>query len=542
MLSPRPTNRWVALGVITVGVALIIMDATIVNVAVPTVIRSLSLTTADAEWLGSAYALTFGAFLLTFGRLGDRVGRRPMFLWGMTLFALASVVVGSATTSEMLIGARLVQGMGAAMIMPAGLSTVNALFTGKERGIAFAVWGSTIGGMAAVGPLVGGWLTTDYSWRWAFWLNIPIALAVIAVGLRRLPETAEGEHDGLDLVGMLLAATGMGALVFALIESQRYGWWHRADGSASPIPWVLLLSVVLLTAFVLLEVRRLRAGRAVMLDVGLLDHASYRWGSIAALIVAFGEFGLLFTLPLLLQGALGYSALDTGWVILVLAVGTFLASGVTPQLTRRRGGRSVVRIGLGVEAVAVGALAVTLGLHQHWWVIAAWLFLYGLGVGMATAQLTSVVLVDIPVVMSGQASGLLSTFRQIGSALGVAVLGALLVAGLSSGTASRLDALGMPPEAAHQAVVAVRESDGAVIPQLAADPRTAPVAHAAAESLVASSRVVTAAASLLLLLGLLVTLALPDAGRGADGDEQEEENVPAEGGVGPQPEPTPGPV
>jgi len=146
------------------------------------------------------------------------------------------------------------------------------------------------------------------------------------------------------------------------------------------------------------------------------------------------------------------------------------------------------------------------------------------------------------VVMSGQASGLLSTFRQVGSALGVAVLGALLVAGLSTGTASRLDALGMPPEAAHQAVVAVRESDGAVIPQLAADPRTAPVAHAAAESLVASSRVVTAAASLLLLLGLLVTLALPDAGRGADGDEREEENVPAEGGVGPEPEPTPGPV
>ena len=539
MQSSRPTNRWVALGVITVGVALIIMDATIVNVAVPTVIRSLSLTTADAEWLGSAYALSFGAFLLTFGRLGDRVGRRRMFLLGMTIFALASVLVGSATSAQMLIGARLVQGVGAAMIMPAGLSTVNALFVGKERGIAFAVWGSTIGGMAAVGPLVGGWLTTDFSWRWAFWLNIPIALAVIVVGLRRLPETAEGERDGLDLVGMALAATGMGALVFALIESQRYGWWQQDDGSASPIPWVLLLSVVLLTAFVLLEVRRRRAGRAVMLDVGLLGFPSYRWGSVAALIVAFGEFGLLFTLPLLLQGAMGYSALDTGWVILVLAVGTFLSSGVTPQLTRRRGGRSVVRIGLGVEAVAVGALALTLGLHQHAWVIATWLFLYGLGVGMATAQLTSVVLIDVPVEMSGQASGLLSTFRQVGSALGVAILGAVLVAGLGAGTASRLDSLGMPADAADRAVAAVRDSDGAVIPQLAADTRTAPVAHAAAEALVFSSRVVTGLASGLLFVGLLVTLALPDSGRETTAGRRGDEDEPDEGEVGTEPVPDP---
>lgn len=539
MQSSRPTNRWVALGVITVGVALIIMDATIVNVAVPTVIRSLSLTTADAEWLGSAYALSFGAFLLTFGRLGDRVGRRRMFLLGMTIFALASVLVGSATSAQMLIGARLVQGVGAAMIMPAGLSTVNALFVGKERGIAFAVWGSTIGGMAAVGPLVGGWLTTDFSWRWAFWLNIPIALAVIVVGLRRLPETAEGERDGLDLVGMALAATGMGALVFALIESQRYGWWQQDDGSASPIPWVLLLSVVLLTAFVLLEVRRRRAGRAVMLDVGLLGFPSYRWGSVAALIVAFGEFGLLFTLPLLLQGAMGYSALDTGWVILVLAVGTFLSSGVTPQLTRRRGGRSVVRIGLGVEAVAVGALALTLGLHQHAWVIATWLFLYGLGVGMATAQLTSVVLIDVPVEMSGQASGLLSTFRQVGSALGVAILGAVLVAGLGAGTASRLDSLGMPADAADRAVAAVRDSDGAVIPQLAADTRTAPVAQAAAEALVFSSRVVTGLASGLLFVGLLVTLALPDSGRETTAGRRGDEDEPDEGEVGTEPVPDP---
>ncbi len=509
MAASPDRGRWVALGVITVGVALIIMDATIVNVAVPTVIRSLSLTTADAEWLGAAYALTFGAFLLTFGRLGDRYGRRRMFLLGMAVFATASVAVGAADGPAMLIGARLVQGTGAAMIMPAGLSTVNALFVGRERGIAFAVWGATIGGMAAVGPLVGGWLTTDASWRWAFWLNIPFALAVLAVGLRRLPETAEETPEGLDLVGMVLAATGMGALVFGLIESTRYGWWTRADGSLSPIPAALLLGCLLIAGFVVLEVRRRRAARPVMLDVGLLGYSSYRYGSVAALIVAFGEFGLLFTLPLLLQGALGYSALETGWLILVLAVGTFLVSGATPQLTRRLGSRTVVQLGLGTEAVAVGGLALTLSPDLPGWAVAGWLFLYGLGVGAATAQLTSVVLVDVPVVMSGQASGLLSTFRQLGSALGVAVLGALLVAGLGHGTATRVRDLGLPPAATDAVVAAVRGSDGAVIPQLAARPGGAAVAQAASDALVASSRVVTGSAALLLLLGLLATVRLP---------------------------------
>ena len=417
-------RRWWALATVALGVSIIIMDATVVNVALPVIIEDLGLTATQAEWMNAIYSLVFAALLLTVGKIGDLHGRRRVFLVGISLFTLASVAAGFAANGQALIGARFFQGVGAAMILPATLSTVNALFTGKHRAIAFAVWGSTIAGMAALGPLVGGWLTTYYTWRWAFWINIPVGLLVFAGILWSVPETRdEKARPGLDLLGVTLSALGLGAIVFALIEGQNYGWWRQDDGSISPVPIAMAAGLLLMWGFVVTQRARARDGRVALVDLGLLDVRSFRYGAIAALIVALGEFGLLFTLPLLLQNALGYSALGTGWLIVSLAVGTFLISGATPQLTARWGGRTVVRLGLGTEAVAVAGLAITLSADISGWLIAAWLFLYGLGVGMATAQLTSVILADIPVNESGQASGLQSTFRQLGSALGVAILG-----------------------------------------------------------------------------------------------------------------------
>lgn len=265
------------------------------------------------------------------------------------------------------------------MILPATFSTVNALFTGRERGIAFAIWGSTIGGMAADGPVVGGWLTTSFTWRWAFLINIPIVLIVLIGTLLWVPETKDAHAErGVDIAG------------------------------------VVLLGALTLTAFVLVQRARARAHKPALLDLSLLRIRSFRYGSIAALIMALGEFGMLFSLPLFLQGALGYSALDTGLLILALAIGTFLISGGTPQLTRRLGGRAVVRIGLFLETVAITGLGLSISLTANGGALAAWLFLYGAGVGMATAQLTSVILFDVPVHQSGQASGLQSTVRQFG--------------------------------------------------------------------------------------------------------------------------------
>ncbi len=514
---PLGSRRWWALATIALGTSLIIMDATIVNVALPVVIRDLDLTANQAEWMNAIYSLTFAALLLTVGHLGDLRGRRLLFAGGMVVFMFSSVLAGSAQGAVALIGARLVQGIGASAILTTTLSTMNSIFRGRERGIAFAVYGSTIGGMAAVGPLVGGWLATDVSWRWAFWLNLPFGLLVLAGIWRTVPETRDPSADShFDLLGATLSAVGMGGVVFALIEGATYGWWLQPSGAVSPVPIVAAAAILATVWFFVREVRSRAAGRPAMIDVGLLRLPTLRYGLIAATVVAFGEFGLMFTLPLLLQGTLGYSALGAGWLLVSLAVGAFLISGATPQLTAAIGQRAVVRIGLALEAVAVGGLALTISRTIGTWPLAGWLFVYGLGVGMATAQLSSVIMSEVPPAQGGQASGLQSTVRQLGSALGIAVLGTLLVTSLGAGLQDRLDASGMPSATSAPIVELVRGSAGAGIPALGADPRGAGAADLARDAMVEASKRTAGFAATALAIGLLATIALPKPHRPED--------------------------
>ena len=334
-LNPK---RWKAMPIIALAVSIIIMDATVVNVVLPVLIRDINLTASDAEWVNSVYALVFASLLITLGRIGDIFGRRRLLIFGILIFGVASLLAASSFSGTTLIAARLLQGVGGAMILPATLSTVNALFTGRERGIAFAIWGSTIGGMAAVGPVVGGWLTTDFSRRWAFLINIPIVLIVLIGALVWVPETKDPQVErSVDILGVVLSVVGLAGIVFAFIEGQRYGWGIATapltigsltwTWSVSPVPVSFILGLLLLTTFVAVEGAKARAGKPALLALSLLRIRSFRYGAIAALIVALGEFGMLFALPLFLQGALGYSALETGLLILALAVGTFLISG-----------------------------------------------------------------------------------------------------------------------------------------------------------------------------------------------------------------------
>lgn len=457
--------RWKAMPFIALAVSVIIMDATVVNVALPVIVRDLKLSASDAEWINSIYSLVFAALLITVGRVGDLHGRKKLLVVGMTIFGIASVLASFSTSGATLIFARFLQGVGGAMILPSTLSTVNALFKGKERGIAFAIWGSTIGGMAAVGPVVGGWLTTVSSWHWAFLINIPIVIIVLFGAFLFIPETKDPHvQKGADFAGITLSIIGLSLIVFALIEGIRFGWITTLEKfSAGPLTWSWSISPVAIAfvvgfatmvIFVRTEKLRSLAGKPILLDLDLLKIKSFRYGSIAALVVALGEFGMLFSLPLFLQGGLGYSALRTGVLILALAMGTFLISGGTPQLSARMGGRAVVRLGLALEAVAILGMSFSFSLTVPSIVIAAWLFLYGAGVGLATAQLTSVILAEVPVEQSGQASGLQSTFRQLGSSLGVAILGALFFTVLGSTRIQGADVAGLLDAARTTTLVA----------------------------------------------------------------------------------------
>ena len=519
------TRKWVALLFLSLGVAMIILDATVVNVAIPTMVKDLGLSTTDAEWVNAVYALTFASLLLLSGRLADIVGRRLMFMAGVALFALASVLVAMSTGSVELIGARALQGVGAAMILPASLSVLNAVYRGRDRAVAFAVWGATIGGMAALGPLVGGWLTTYASWHWAFLINVPIAVAVVIGVWLLVPETRDlVDKRGVDLPGTVLGTLGLAFLVFGLIEGQTYGWltakkpfqlggvqWP-ADG-ISPAAVGLLGGVLLLVLFLLVERRRVTGGKVVLVDLRLFRIRTFGVGNLVAAVVSLGEFGLLFALPLFLQSVVGYDALQTGVILLALAVGSFVASGAGAALAQRIGPVRVLRTGMALEVIGVLMISAVISTTVSGWAMVPGLFVYGLGVGFATAQLTGVILADVPVAESGQASAVQSTSRQVGAAIGTALLGATLVAGLGAVTTELTDR-GVPTSVAEQVGSAVQNSAGTAVAALPAQPGGDVLFEGASQAFATATRNVGYVAAFLIGLGLLAAFLLPrDAAR-----------------------------
>ena len=513
-------KRWAALMFLALGVAMIILDATVVNVAIPTMVQDLGLTTTDAEWVSAAYSLTFASLLILSGRVADRVGRRLVFIVGIVVFVGASVLVAASDSSTTLIAARALQGIGGAMILPSSLSVINAVFVGKDRAVAFAVWGGTIGGMAALGPLVGGWLTTNASWHWAFLINVPIGIIVLIGVLATVPETKElGGKKGFDVPGTFLITAGLVGVVFALIEGQRYGWFTpKAQFSAGGWEWpftsvsivfvAAILGLMAIGAFILVEQRRVRADRVVVVDLRLFRIRTFGAGNVVALVVSLGEFGLLFALPLFLQAVRGYDALETGVILLALAIGSFVASGLGAPLSQRFGPVRVLQLGMALEAVGIIALGFALSTTVTGWQMAPWLFLYGMGVGFATAQLTGVILCEVPVAESGQASAVQSTSRQVGAAIGTAIIGSTLIFGLG-GVAAQLEDRGVPPEQAQQVSTAVETSAGQAIPGLAQLPDGDVLVEGASEGFAEAITLVAWVAGSFVFFGLLTSLLLP---------------------------------
>lgn len=514
-------RRWAGLVFISIAVSLIIVDSTIVNVAIPSIVDDLGITSTQVQWVQEAYTLVFASLLLVFGSLADRFGRRRMLLVGVVIFAAASVAAAFAASGELLIAARFVQGVGGAMILPATLSLLNATFRGRERTIAFAVWGSTIGGMAAVGPLLGGWLTTAFSWRWAFGINVPLGIIIIVGVLLTVAESRGQTRDRVDVVGALLSVVTMSTLVFALIEGRSLGWWRSESQPSigdwtwtweiSPVPIALAVAAVGGAAFVWWGMRRTRAGRSTLIAFDLFRVPSFRNGNIVALVVSLGEFGIILALPLWLQFVLGLSALQTGLILLALAIGSFVASGFAGALSGRLAPVTIVRAGLVAEIVGVAAIGLVIAPDTSWALLLPFLFIYGLGVGLATAQLTGVVLADVPVAEGGQASGTQSTSRQLGAALGIAVLGTILFAGTATVLDAKLDDRGIPADQRDQVVSAVVDSAGGAIAGLEASPQTEAIAEDAKAALSDGTKYAAFAAAGFLALGLVATISL---GRG----------------------------
>lgn len=529
--APTITRRqWLALISISLSVALIIVDSTIVNVAIPSIVNDLSITSTQVQWVQESYTLVFAALLLMFGALADRFGQKRLLMLGVVLFAAASIFAALAPTGDLLIASRVLQGVGGAMVLPTTLSLINTGFTGRARGLAFAVWGSTIGGMVAVGPLLGGWLTTAFSWRWAFGINIPLGLLIlVGIALTVVDAPRPTALPRIDIGGAVLSVIASATLVFGLIEGRTLGWWANdaADPFTiggwswnlplSPVPFALAAFVIATTAFILRARHRERLGKPTLLSMQLFSIRSFRNGNVAALIVSLGEFGIILALPLWLQNVIGYDALQTGFVLLALALGSFFASGISAGISRKVAPIAMVRIGLAAEIIGVLGLAWALSPDAGWLAITPFLFVYGIGVGLATAQLTGVILQEVPVEHSGQGSGTQSTARQVGSALGIALLGTILFTSTGAVLDAQLqrDLPALSAEARTATVDAVVISAGAAIPQLQSqDPE---IGAAAATAFTDGTRLSALAAAGFLLVGFASTFGLAPRREPADG-------------------------
>ena len=502
----KTRNRWIGLVFISMAISLVIIDGTIVNTIFPNVIRALNLTSTQVQWVQESYVLVFASLLLVWGSLADRVGRRLLLVIGLGIFVGASMWAGFSTDASSMILARVAQGFGGAMVLPTTLSLVNANFEGKERGIAFAVWGSTIGGMVALGPVLGGWLATDFGadgWRWAFNVNLPLGAIVIAGLLFFVNESRQEQREGgIDIVGALISVVMFATLVFGLIEGRIYGWWEAstknvfeigsfkwATDGISIIPVSLAISVIFFVLFVLWERARDRAHKNVLLDLALFKIGSFRNGSFAALIISMGEFGLLFAIPLWLQDVEGLTPVSSGLVLLWLAGGAFLASGVGGAMSGKLPAVRAVQIGVLFELIGVAGIALISSTGGGWWPVAPFLLIYGIGVGLATAQLTGVIMVDVPIAKIGQASGSQSTVRQIGSALGIAVLGTVLFTSTQAAAENNIRSIAFisaAPKAEQDVFVngiagPVVDSAGSAIPSISKFLQTQQVPKSAAD-------------------------------------------------------------
>lgn len=436
--------------VLGLTLAIIVIDTTIVNVGLPSIQKDFQVSVVSLEWISATYALVFGAFILIWGRLGDQFGRRKVFFAGVTTFIAGSLLTGiSPNLSVMLIG-RIVQGFGAAMASPSTLSILTTSFTGRSRGVAFGIWGAIAGASGALGPLVGGYLTTSFSWRWAFLVNLPIGVIAIVGAYVFIAESrTRSESYDPDIIGAALIALGLGPIIFGMVQGQNYGWitptqpfsvfgWQWPLTTISVTPFAVGIGAVLSVAFVYYEVRRLRSKRTVLFDFSLLaKFKGFRYGLITVTIVSMGEFGVFFILSLYLQDVRGLSAVNLGIDLLPFAGVSFVTAPLAGVLSSKYGAKRIITTGMAFEAVALILMSRVLAVDTSVATLEPILILYGAGVGLAIGQLTSTVLAGIPRADAGMGSGANNTVRQLGSAFGIALIGAVLTAQIaSSGTAA----------------------------------------------------------------------------------------------------------
>jgi EmrB/QacA subfamily drug resistance transporter len=422
------TNPWVILVLVCLAQFMVILDATVVNVALPSIQHDLGLSEANLQWIVNAYTLLFGGFLLLGGRAGDLLGRKRLFLAGVVVFTVASLLDGLSASSGMLIGSRALQGLGAAFISPAALSIISTTFEeGKERGKALGIWAAIASGGSAVGLVLGGVLTEAFSWPWIFFINVPVGVIAFVLSLRLIPESIDEEaHRSFDVAGAVTATGGLMVLVFAIVKAQSYGWTSGKTIGA------FVLAIGLLAAFVMIELRSV----APLVRLSIFRVRSLTTANVVMLLVASGLFAMFFFNSLYIQRVLGYGPLKAGLAFLPFTGGIMVSAGIASQYAAKIGVRVVA--GVGMVITAAGLVWLTqIPVHGSYPVdVLVPMLLTSFGMGLVFVVLTMVATTGLADADQGLASGLFNTSQQIGGALGLAIL-ATLAANQSTGATQK---------------------------------------------------------------------------------------------------------
>jgi EmrB/QacA subfamily drug resistance transporter len=407
-------RKWWTLVLITIATFMLLLDITVVNVALPDIQRELHASLSSLQWVVDAYSLTLAAFLLTAGSLGDRLGRRRVFSLGFGIFTFASFLCGISGEPTLLNLARGLQGVGGAAMFATSLALIGQEFHGKDRATAFGVWGATIGGAVAIGPLVGGVITEHLGWEWIFFVNVPIGVTAIALTERKLANVAAQDPQRIDIPGLFAFSLGLFLLIFGLIRANPEGW------GSGVIVASLAGAAALLLAFVAIEARSSHP----MLDLTLFRKPAFNGVSAVAFGLSAGMFALFLYLTIYMQGVLDFSPLQTGLRFLPLTVLSFVASPIAGALSNRIPIRVLLGIGLG--SVGVGLLLMHgVGVDSEWTALLAGFLIAGAGIGIANPGIGQAAIGVVPAEKAGMGSGINTTFRQVGIATGVASLGAI---------------------------------------------------------------------------------------------------------------------
>jgi EmrB/QacA subfamily drug resistance transporter len=415
-LVTQENRKWWTLAAVSFGLFMIMLDNTIVNVALPSIQRDLGARLSQLEWVVSGYALSFAALMLVGGKLADLLGRRLVFVVGLAVFAASSLACGLAPSANFLIAARLVQGVGAALMNPATLSIISATFPPRERGTAIGIWAGVSAMALAIGPLLGGLLTEHVGWASIFYVNVPIGAVAIAASLLLIEEskdTSDGQRP--DLPGLFSSGLGLFALTYGLIEASTYGW------TSGRILGALAVSGVSLIAFVLLEMHQ----RTPMLDLSLFRSGTFAGANVVLLLVALAMFGVFFFLSLYMQNILGYSPVRAGAAFLPMTLLIIAVAPLAGRISDRLGSRWLLALGMTLLAIQLFYFS-RLGVHESYARLVPGMLLGGVGMASVMSPATAAALSAVPVDRAGVGSAVVNTSRQVGGSIGIALMGAIM--------------------------------------------------------------------------------------------------------------------